>query len=273
MPLHFTMNNTHKMASTPGPATPLAGKVALVTGGSNGIGAATVRALARAGATVVIGYHSGEERAIALRDSLVSDEQNINSSNPHQILQITLDDTATHTAAAQALKERFGRLDILVNSAGYTQRIAHSDLDTLTPELFNSVLLANAGCTYAIIHALMPLLRASDDAVVVSVSSVSAFTGNGSNMAYCAAKAAVDTLTMSLARAFGPVRFLCVSPASVDTDFVAGRSRAEIEQKAARTPLGRVVTPTDVADAVLACTTLLRTSTGTRIVIDGGHSL
>ena len=273
MPLHFTMNNTHKMASNPGPATPLAGKVALVTGGSNGIGAATVRALARAGATVVIGYHSGEERAIALRDSLVSDEQNINSSNPHQILQITLDDTATHTAAAQALKERFGRLDILVNSAGYTQRIAHSDLDTLTPDLFNSVLLANAGGTYAIIHALMPLLRASDDAVVVSVSSVSAFTGNGSNMAYCAAKAAVDTLTMSLARAFGPVRFLCVSPASVDTDFVAGRSRAEIEQKAARTPLGRVVTPTDVADAVLACTALLRTSTGTRIVIDGGHSL
>lgn len=270
MPLHFTMNNTHKMASNPGPATPLAGKVALVTGGSNGIGAATVRALARAGATVVIGYHSGEERAIALRDSLVSGSE---SNNPHQILQITLDDTATHTAAAQALQERFGRLDILVNSAGYTQRIAHSDLDTLTPELFNSVLLANAGGTYAIIHALMPLLRASDDAVVVSVSSVSAFTGNGSNMAYCAAKAAVDTLTMSLARAFGPVRFLCVSPASVDTDFVAGRSRAEIEQKAARTPLGRVVTPTDVADAVLACTALLRTSTGTRIVIDGGHSL
>ena len=243
----------------------LSGKIALVTGGSNGIGAATVRALAREGATVVIGYHSGKDRAEALRASLEGE---------HHTLQITLDDAATHAAAAQWLQERFGRLDILVNSAGYTQRIAHSDLDTLTPALFNEILLSNVGGTYAVVHALMPLLKVSgSNAVVVSVSSVSAFTGNGSNMAYCAAKAALDTLTMSLARAFGPVRFLCVSPASVDTDFVAGRSRDEIEKKAAKTPLGRVVTPEDVADSVVACAALLRTSTGTRIVIDGGHVL
>ena len=69
------------------------------------------------------------------------------------------------------------------------------------------------------------------------------------------------------------MRFLCVSPASVDTDFVGGRSRAELEKKAAQTPLGRVVVPDDVAQAVLACATHLRTATGARIVIDGGHSL
>ena len=83
----------------------------------------------------------------------------------------------------------------------------------------------------------------------------------------------MDTLTQSLARAFGPVRFVSVSPASVDTDFVAGRSRAEIEKKAAQSPLGRVVTADDVARAVLACATHLTTATGTRIVIDGGASL
>lgn len=242
----------------------LAGKIALVTGGSNGIGAATARVLAQAGATVVIGYHAGQERAQALRDSLPGE---------HHVLQITLDDPSTHAAAAQWLRERFGRLDILVNSAGYTQRIAHADLATLTPELFNRILLSNAGGTYAITHALLPLLSASTDAVAVNVSSVSAFTGSGSNLAYCAAKAALDTLTLSLARAFGPVRFLCVSPASVDTGFVAGRSKEEVEQKAAQTPLGRAVTPQDVADSVLACVALLRTATGTRIVIDGGHSL
>lgn len=250
------------------PATsshPLSGRIALVTGGSSGIGAATVRALAQAGATVVIGYHAGQERAEALRASLGAE---------HHVLQISLDDTASHAAAAHWVQQQWGRLDILVNSAGYTQRIAHSDIDTLTPALFNQILLSNAGGTYAITHAFMPLLRESGaNAVVVNVSSVSAFTGSGSNMAYCAAKAAMDTLTQSLARAFGPVRFLCVSPASVDTDFVGGRSRTEIEQKAAKTPLARVVTPEDVADAILACTTLLRTSTGTRVVIDGGASL
>ena len=145
---------------------------------------------------------------------------------------------------------------------------------TLTPELFNTLLSANVGGTYSVTRALMPLLRKSDDALVVNVSSVSAFTGLGSNIAYCAAKAALDTLTMSLARACGPaVRFLNVSPAAVDTGFVQGRSRVELEKKAAQTPLGRVVTPEDVADAVLACATHLRTATGSRIVIDGGHTL
>jgi 3-oxoacyl-[acyl-carrier protein] reductase len=80
-------------------------------------------------------------------------------------------------------------------------------------------------------------------------------------------------MTMSFARAFGPVRFLCVSPASVDTDFVPGRDRAELEGKAAQTPIGRVVSPEDVAAAVLACVTHMRSATGTRFVIDGGFRL
>lgn len=242
----------------------LVGKAALVTGGSSGIGAATVKVLAEAGATVVIGYYNGAERAKALRDAL---------GGEHFVIRLSLDEKATHQQAAQWVQEHFGKLDILVNSAGYTQRIAHGDLATLTPELFEQISMSILGGTYGITHAFMPLLKASDDAVVVNVSSVSAFTGNGSNMAYCAAKAGVDTLTQSLARAFGPIRFLAISPASVDTNFVAGRSREEIEAKAAKTPIGRVVTPEDVADAIYASVALLRTATGTRVVIDGGHCL
>ncbi len=244
----------------------LAGKVVVVTGGSSGIGAACVRAFASEGARVVVGYHTGRERAEALIAALPGDG--------HLALPIALESDDGHAALAATLQSATGRVDVLVNSAGFTRRIAHADTEALDPALFNRILLANAGGPYSITRALLPLLRASGDGLVVSVSSVSAFTGSGSNIAYCASKAALDTMTMSLARVCGPqVRFLCVSPGSVDTDFVAGRSREELVSKAARTPLGRVVTPEDVARTVLACATHLKTATGTRLVIDGGQTL
>lgn len=244
----------------------LNGKVALVTGASNGIGAACAKLLAEQGARVVLGYHRGEERVKEVQAQLVG--------TGHTLAHIDLADVAGHAQLAEQLVDQFGQLDLLVNSAGYTQRIAHRDVQTLSPELFNTMLVTNVGGTYSVTRALLPLLEKSGDGLVVNISSVSAFTGSGSNIAYCAAKAALDTMTQALARAFGPeVRFLCVSPASVDTGFVSGRSKEEIQQKSAKTPLGRVVTAQDVANAVLACATHLRTATGSRIVIDGGHVL
>jgi len=244
----------------------LSGKVAVVTGGSSGIGAATVRQLAQAGARVIIGYYRGAERAEVLRDSL--------PGKGHECVSLPLEDPAAAAALARHLRDTAGRLDILVNSAGYTRPIPHADLDTLDDALFGEILLANARGPYTVIRALLPLLKASGDAVVVNVSSFAAFRGSGSNIAYGAAKAALDTMTMSLARAFGPeVRFLCVSPGAVATDFVAGRGREALEKLAAGTPLKRVVEPEDVADAIMACVTHLRASTGIRIVVDGGRHL
>lgn len=247
-------------------ALSLAGKVALVTGGSSGIGAACARVLAIEGATVAVGYHAGLERAQAVRESL--------PGLGHSTIQVSLESSDDHAQLAGQLHQQHGRVDILVNCAGYTQRVGHGDLETMTPALFGKMLDANARGPFSVTRALLPMLAEGGDGLVVSVSSVSAFTGAGSNLGYCAAKAALDTLTMSLARAFGPkVRFLCVSPASVDTGFVEGRTREELESKAKQTPLGRVVTPEDVARAVLACATHLTTATGTRLIVDGGHTL
>lgn len=244
----------------------LASKVAVVTGASSGIGAACARLLAREGARVVVGYNAGRERAEVLASDL--------PGQGHTVAHIPLEDYAAHESLAAELERKFGAIDLLVNSAGRTQRVPHADLERMDARLFTEILVANAGGTFSVTRALLPLLKKGTDSVVVNVSSVSAATGSGSNIAYCAAKAAMETTALSFARVFGPnVRFLNVAPASVDTGFVAGRSREELEKKAAATPLGRVVSPEDVALAVLACAAQLRTATGTRIVIDGGFTL
>ncbi|MDB5408247.1 MAG: short-chain dehydrogenase [Rhodospirillales bacterium] len=244
----------------------LAGKVALVTGGNSGIGAAAVRMLADAGASVVVGYNNGLDRARALIEQLPGAN--------HLVQRIVLEDAATVRAAAAAIGDRYGRADILVNSAGFTRPIPHADLDALDDDFMDRMLIANVRGPFSMIRALTPLLRASGDGVIVNVSSVSGFTGSGSNIAYCAAKGALDTMSLALARALGPeIRVLCVSPAAVATDFVAGRDRAALEKQAQAVPLKRVVEPEDVARAIIACITHLTAATGTTIVVDAGRHL
>ena len=245
---------------------PLSGQVAFVTGGSSGIGAATVKRLAAAGARVVVGYHSGKDRALAIVRELPGEG--------HSVARVSLEETGAIYDLARSLGESHGALDILVNSAGFTIPVPHADFDRLDEALFDRILIANARGPYSVIRAMLPLLRRSKAAVIVNISSVAAIGGAGSNVAYGAAKAALDTMSISLARVLGPsIRVLSVSPGAVATDFVAGRSREAVENLAASTPLKRAVEAEDVADTVMACVTHLRMSTGIRIVIDGGKSL
>ena len=246
--------------------TGLAGKTALVTGGSNGIGAASVRMLADAGARVMIGYYNGAERAETLRASL--------PGSGHAIQQIRLEDSASTKAAAQAAQKAFGTLNVLVNCAGFTKPIPHANLDALDEGFMDAMLIANVRGPYSMIRQCAPLLKASDDGVIINVSSISGFTGSGSSIAYCACKAAIDTMTLSLARVLGPqVRVMAVSPGAVATDFLAGRGRPELEKLAQATPLKKVTEPEDVALAIMACVTHLKASTGGRIIVDGGRFL
>lgn len=244
----------------------LNGRTALVTGGSNGIGAATVRALAAAGARVIVGFNTGEARARALIAQL--------PGKGHDLVGLKLEDAAQIRAAFGSISAATPRLDILVNSAGFTKPVAHANLDALDDDLYERVLITNARGPYSVIRAAMPMLRQSDDAVIINVSSISAFTGSGSSIAYCAAKAALDTMSVSLARVLGPrIRVVTVSPAAVATDFVAGRGREQLAKIAEGTPLKRITEAEDVADAIMASITHLRTMTGARVVVDAGRHL
>jgi len=244
----------------------LQGRVAVVTGGSSGIGAATVRRLAGAGARVAVGYNGGRERAEALAAEL--------PGSGHITVRIPMEDSAAIAAAAAEVEARLGRADVLVNSAGVTRAVPHADLDALDDASFDRILITNVRGPFATIRAFAPLLRRGGDAVIVNISSLSGSTGLGSSIAYCASKAALDTMGLSLARVLGPeIRVVGVSPAAVATDFVPGRGRAGVEKQAATTPLKTVAEADDVALAVLAAVTHLRLTTGSNIVVDSGRHL
>ena len=244
----------------------LNGKVAVVTGGSSGIGAAVVARLAAGGAKVAVGYNSGSERAHNLIKEI--------AGSGHIAVRIPMEDSTAIRAAAAHVEAVLGRADILVNSAGVTAAVAHADLDKLDDETCDRIMRINVRGPFATIRAFAPLLKKGGDSVIINISSISGATGNGSSIAYCCSKAAVDTMGLSLGRALGPeIRVIGISPAAVATDFVPGRGRAGVEKQAAATPLRIVSEPDDVALAVLSAITHLRLTTGTTIMVDSGRHL
>lgn len=255
------------------PASPypigLAGKVALITGGAGAIGAAAGRMLAAAGAQIAITRRPGEEAAAKAGRVLSSYPGAGHSAHPADV-----GETATLLALRDAISQRYGRLDILVNSAGFTKPVPHADLDALTDDLIDRLFQVNWRGQFATIRTFAPLLKASGAGLIVNVSSLAATSGNGSSIAYCAAKAGIDTMTKSLARALAPhVRVLAVSPGVVDTPFVPGRGADFNAKASASTPLRRVATADDVGAAITACATMLGYSTGHIIQVDGGRGL
>jgi 3-oxoacyl-[acyl-carrier protein] reductase len=244
----------------------LAGKVAVIMGGSGGIGAATARMLAAAGATVVVAWRSDEASAKAVLASLPGGQ--------HMAAQATVEDTPSLVALAETVRSKLGRADILVNAAGFTKPVPAADLDALDDEFIDKMFRVNWRGQFASIRAFKPLLEASGDGLIVNVSSIAALNGVGSNIAYAAVKSAMDTLTKSLARALAPaIRVMSVSPGIVDTDFVPGRGAEQLAKLAPTIPLRRVATPDDVARAILVTATHLTYSTGSLIIVDGGRAL
>ena len=238
----------------------------VVTGATGGIGSAICRRLAADGDRIVVGYNSRAERAEALVAELPGDG--------HQALRLPVLDSLALNAAAGELASDVPAVDALVNCAGYTVPVAHDDLQGLTDEVIDRVFQTNWRGPFATVRAFESLLLKAESPVVVNISSVAGVTGQGSNVAYCASKAALDSMTRSLARAFGPrLRMVSVSPGWVRGDYAARMPPEVIETQEAATPQGRLATPEDVAAAVRACISELVLTTGSIIPVDGGRPL
>jgi 3-oxoacyl-[acyl-carrier protein] reductase len=252
------------------PLHSLHNRVAVITGGKGAIGFATAVRLAKLGARVVSIDRSGTENVQKKLDQLPGAPQ----AGWHIALCASVTDSASLREAASLVQARAGRCDILVNSAGFTKAVPAADLEALDDELFDAIVQSNLRGMFASVRAFAPLLKDSGDGLIVNVSSIAGFTGAGSNLAYVAAKAGVDVLTKSLAKALAPqVRVLSVSPGVVDSSFVPGRGADFNAKTAATMPLQRVGLVEDVASAIEACATTMRFATGTRFVVDGGRSL
>jgi 3-oxoacyl-[acyl-carrier protein] reductase len=240
--------------------------VALVTGANSGIGKATAARLAAMGSTIVVGYNSRRTMAEEVVEGL--------QGSGHLALRIAIDDSACIAEAVRVVEERYGRLDTLVNCGGATTPVPANDLDGLTDEIFDRTVTLNLRGPFAMVRAFRPLLERGSQSAIVNISSIAARTGLGSSLAYLAAKAGVDALTIALAKVLAPrIRVFSVSPAGVDTDFVPGRSREQLLKTAERLPLAHVTTPDDVARAVVACIANLTSSTGIVVPVDEGRHL
>jgi len=245
------------------------GKAAIVTGGGTGVGAATALRLARQGCGVAVNYSrsadAAEEVAAKCRAEGV------------EALAIRAD-VASEPECRRLVEEavsQLGRLDILVNNAGTTEFIPHANLDGVTDEVFDRILAVNLKGPFWCSRAARPHLEASGSGEIVMTSSVAGLAGVGSCIPYCCSKAALNNMTITLARVMGPkIRVNAVAPGFIAGEWLAqglgdafAPMRKAMEKKS---PLGRVCQPDDVAQAILSIITGSDLVTGHVLPVEGG---
>lgn len=246
----------------------LSGKVAVITGGGGGIGSEIGRHLSAAGVKVVVTHRDDTDKDHA--ESAISTF----TGKDHLVVQGSVDKLDDQNRLAKRIDEKYGKVDILINNAGMTRFVDPEDLDALDDELIDTIFKVNWRGSFATIRALAPLLRKSEDGLVINISSIAGTTGIGSNVAYCASKSAVNTMTISLARSLSPeIRVMSIAPGLVEGEYTKKLDPNWTEEQKQLTPLKRLTQAEDVAKAVVACATLLNFSTGCVIPVDGGRPL
>jgi len=249
------------------------GKVAIISGGGTGIGAATARRLAAGGWRIVVNYRASrteaEETATACRAA---------GGDAVTIQADVVVDADCRRLAAAAL-ERWGRVDALVNCAGLTRFVDAADLDAVTAEDFQSMTAVNVVGPFQMARAVAPAMRRAGRGTVVNVSSMGGVTGQASSPAYSASKGALNTLTLTLALALAPeIRVNCICPGLVDTRWnraQLGDARYEAVRAryAETTPLRHTLTADDIADAAVWLIQGAEWVTGEIVMVDSGQHL
>jgi NAD(P)-dependent dehydrogenase (short-subunit alcohol dehydrogenase family) len=230
------------------------GLCAIVTGSASGLGAATAAILAKGGARIVVNYSSSRKEAEQTADLCRS------AGGEVVVVQgdVSRDDDCRKIVAAAA---PWGRLDALINNAGTTKHVAHGNLDGLSAEDFQRLFGVNTIGPFQMVRAARSLLEAGAKALgrasaVVNVSSIAGISGAGSSIAYAASKGALNTITLSLARALAPlIRVNTVCPGYIDTPwFTKGRGEDAARQVrdtvVAKVPLKVASSADDIAALV-----------------------
>jgi ketoreductase RED2 len=236
-------------------------RVVLVTGSTSGIGLATAQRFAQRGDTVVFNSARSVEAGEHLAES---------TPGSHYV-QADIAVSGDCERLMGEVLQRCGRLDVLVNNAGTTKVISHRDLEAASVEVWREIFEVNVFGTWQLSVAAMAALKESRGSIV-NVSSIAGLRPTGSSIPYAASKAALNHLTMLLAKVVGPeIRVNAVAPGLIDTpwtqdwDTVRGFVRSVA-------PLGRSGTPEDVADVIVALATTSYV-TGQIVAVDGGLSL
>lgn len=222
----------------------LEGKVCLVTGGTRGIGRATARALADAGADVLFSYAQSREQAQELEAELRA--RGVRAQG-YQANVASGDEVAAMAAQAQ---QGFGPISILVNNAGITR---DRSFLKMTRQMWDEVLRVNLDGLFHVTQAILPKMLETGWGRVINVSSIIGQTGNFGQTNYAATKGGAIAFTMSLAREVAKkgVTVNAVAPGFIETDMLKNVPAAALDQVKAMTPMGRLGRPEEIADAIV----------------------
>ena len=243
------------------------GKVALITGGGTGVGRATTLQLAQRGYQVVVNYSRSQDDA----------ETTAAEASEHGVRALPMlcdvADDGQVRAMIDRIQKEFGRLDVLVNNAGTTHFVTHTDLEAMTTDKWDEILAVNLKGPFFVSRAAIPLMRSQGGGAIVNVASVAGLAGAGSSIAYAASKGGLITMTKSFARAFAPdIRVNAVCPGVILSRWLEGHEEM-VEAAIKITPLRKASSPDDIADTILFLACDAGMMTGQALVVDGGRTM